>query len=101
VVIIDDVISAGTSVRESVELIQKSGAKPCAVLIALDRMEKSGNALEIGQYSAVQAVQKDFGIPVIGIANLNDLLSYLEKTDNSLLRDYLPKVRDYRNQYGV
>jgi orotate phosphoribosyltransferase len=101
VVIIDDVISAGTSVRESVELIQKSGAKPCAVLIALDRMEKSGNALEIGQYSAVQAVQKDFGIPVIGIANLNDLLSYLEKTDNSSLRDYLPKVRDYRNQYGV
>jgi orotate phosphoribosyltransferase len=64
-------------------------------------MEKSGNALEIGQYSAVQAVQKDFGIPVIGIANLNDLLSYLEKTDNSSLRDYLPKVRDYRNQYGV
>jgi orotate phosphoribosyltransferase len=101
VVIIDDVISAGTSVRESVELIQKSGAKPCAVLIALDRMEKSGNAQEIGQYSAVQAVQKDFGIPVIGIANLNDLLRYLEKTDNNLLKDYLPKVRDYRNQYGV
>ena len=101
VVIIDDVISAGTSVRESVELIQKSGAKPCAVLIALDRMEKSGNAQEIGQYSAVQAVQKDFGIPVIGIANLNDLLSYLEKTDNNLLKEYLPKVRDYRDQYGV
>lgn len=101
VVIIDDVISAGTSVRESVELIQKSGAKPCAVLIALDRMEKSGNAQEIGQYSAVQAVQKDFGIPVIGIANLNDLLRYLEKTDNNLLKEYLPKVRDYRDQYGV
>jgi len=101
VVIIDDVISAGTSVRESVELIQKSGAKPCAVLIALDRMEKSGNAQEIGQYSAVQAVQKDFGIPVIGIANLNDLLRYLEKTDNNLLKEHLPKVRDYRDQYGV
>ncbi len=101
VVIIDDVISAGTSVRESVELIQKSGAKPCAVLIALDRMEKSGNSQEIGQYSAVQAVQKDFGIPVIGIANLNDLLRYLEKTDNNLLKEYLPKVRDYRDQYGV
>lgn len=101
VVIIDDVISAGTSVRESVELIQKSGAKPCAVLIALDRMEKSGNSQEIGQYSAVQAVQKDFGIPVIGIANLNDLLRYLEKTDNNLLKENLPKVRDYRDQYGV
>jgi orotate phosphoribosyltransferase len=101
VVIIDDVISAGTSVRESVELIQKSGANPCAVLIALDRMEKSGNALEIGEYSAVQAVQKDFGIPVIGIANLNDLLRYLEKTDNNLLKEHLPKVRDYRDQYGV
>lgn len=101
VVIIDDVISAGTSVRESVELIQKAGAKPCAVLIALDRMEKSGNATEIGQYSAVQAVQNDFGIPVIGIANLKDVLLYLERSENSALKDYLPKVKAYRDEYGV
>jgi orotate phosphoribosyltransferase len=101
VVIIDDVISAGTSVRESVEMIRKAGATPCAVLIALDRMEKSGNSIEIGEYSAVQTVQKDFGIPVIGIANLKDLLLYLEKTDTLSLKEHLPKVQAYRDQYGV
>jgi orotate phosphoribosyltransferase len=101
VVIIDDVISAGTSVRESVELITQSGAKPCAVLIALDRMERSGNAVEIGDSSAVQAVQKDFGIPVIAIANLKDLLQYLNQTEDSTLKEHLPKVRTYREKYGV
>ena len=101
VVIVDDVISAGTSVRESVELIQKAGATPCAVLIALDRMEKSGNAVDIGEFSAVQAVQKDFGIPVIAIANLADLLQFLEKTNDSVLKEHLPKVQSYRQQYGI
>ena len=75
VVIIDDVISAGTSVRESVDLIRGAGAQPAAVLIALDRMERSGNALEIGEKSAVQAVEQEFGLPVIAIANLADLMS--------------------------
>jgi orotate phosphoribosyltransferase len=101
VVIIDDVISAGTSVRESVELIKKAGAKPCAVLIALDRMEKSGTALEIGKLSAVQAVESDFQIPVIPIANLDDLLSFLEKTQDQTIKKYLPSVLAYRHQYGV
>jgi orotate phosphoribosyltransferase len=101
VVIIDDVISAGTSVRESVEMIRKAGATPCAVLIALDRMEKSGNAIDIGQFSAVQAVQKDFGIPVIGIANLSDLLLYLEQSQDHVLKEHLPRVKTYRDQYGV
>ena len=101
VVIVDDVISAGTSVRESVDLIKKAGASPCAVLIALDRMEKSGNAIEIGKLSAVQAVQQDFQIPVIPIANLADLLSFLEKTDDNELKQYLPHVMEYRNRYGV
>lgn len=101
VVIIDDVISAGTSVRESVELIQHAGATPCAVLIALDRMEKSGNAIEVGDRSAVQSVAKDFGIPVIAIANLKDLLQYLNQTQNESLKEHLPKVKAYRNQYGI
>lgn len=101
VVIIDDVISAGTSVRESVQMIRQGGATPCAVLIALDRMERSGTADEIGEFSAVQAVQKEFGIPVIAIANLSDLMGFLEKTSNQELKAHLPDVTQYRKQYGA
>src|SRR5690242_18565253 len=77
VVIIDDVISAGTSVRESVDMIRAAGAEPCAVLIALDRMERSGQDGALSEGSAVQQVQKEFGIPVISIGNLEDLFSYI------------------------
>ncbi|BDX22426.1 orotate phosphoribosyltransferase [Polynucleobacter sp. TUM22923] len=101
VVIIDDVISAGTSVRESVALIQAAGAQPVAVLIALDRMEKSGTATEVGEKSAVQAVQEEFGIPVIAIANLADLMSFLTTSSDAVLTDYLPAVKTYREQYGI
>jgi orotate phosphoribosyltransferase len=101
VIIVDDVISAGTSVRESVDLISASGAKPCAVLIALDRMEKSGNAIEIGQYSAVQSVGKEFGLPVISIANLDSVMNYLAQSHDEQLQNYLPAVKSYRARYGV
>jgi orotate phosphoribosyltransferase len=101
VVIVDDVISAGTSVRESVDLINAAGAKPCAVLIALDRMEKSGNATEIGQYSAVQSVGKEFGLPVISIANLDSVMNYLSQSHDEQLQNYLPAVKNYRSRYGV
>ena len=101
IVIVDDVISAGTSVRESVDLINAAGAKPCAVLIALDRMEKSGNATEIGQYSAVQSVGKEFGLPVISIANLDSVMNYLAQSHDEQLQNYLPAVKNYRSRYGV
>lgn len=101
VVIIDDVISAGTSVRESVDLIVRAGAKPCAVLIALDRMEKSGDALKVGQYSAVQSVGQEFGLPVIAIANLEGLMHYLQQSHDQQLQTFLPAVQDYRNRYGI
>ncbi|NCX46170.1 MAG: orotate phosphoribosyltransferase [Burkholderiaceae bacterium] len=101
VVIIDDVISAGTSVRESVDLIVRAGAKPCAVLIALDRMEKSGDALMVGQYSAVQSVGQEFGLPVIAIANLEGLMHYLQQSHDQQLQTFLPAVQDYRNRYGI
>lgn len=101
VVIIDDVISAGTSVRESVDLIVRAGAKPCAVLIALDRMEKSGDALRVGQYSAVQSVGQEFGLPVIAIANLEGLMHYLQQSHDQQLQTFLPAVQDYRNRYGI
>jgi orotate phosphoribosyltransferase len=101
VVIIDDVISAGTSVRESVDLIVRAGAKPCAVLIAIDRMERSGDALKIGQYSAVQSVGQEFGLPVIAIANLEGLMHYLQQSHDQQLQTFLPAVQDYRNRYGI
>ena len=100
-VIIDDVISAGTSVRESVDLIRGAGAEPAAVLIALDRMERSGNAVEIGEKSAVQAVEQEFGLPVIAIANLADLMSFLTSSSDAQLTNYLPAVKAYREKYGI
>jgi orotate phosphoribosyltransferase len=94
VLIIDDVISAGTSVRESVNLIRSSNAVPCGVAIALDRMERGAGAL-----SAVQEVQQGYNIPVISIATLDDLVSYLG-ADPALASD-LAAVGRYREQYGV
>nr|B1XSI4.1 RecName: Full=Orotate phosphoribosyltransferase; Short=OPRT; Short=OPRTase [Polynucleobacter necessarius STIR1] len=101
VVIIDDVISAGTSVGESVDLIRKAGAEPAAVLIALDRMERSGNAVDIGDKSAVQAVEQEFGLPVISIANLAGLMSFLTASSDTQLTNYLPAVKAYREKYGI
>lgn len=94
VLIIDDVISAGTSVRESVQIIQQFGASPAGVAIALDRMEK-GNS----HTSAVQEVQQHYQIPVIPIATLDNLLQMLE-SENSLA-EYRQPVANYRKQYGV
>lgn len=94
VLIIDDVISAGTSVRESVQIIQQFGASPAGVAIALDRMEK-GNS----HTSAVQEVQQRYQIPVIPIATLDNLLQMLE-SENSLA-EYRQPVANYRQQYGV
>ncbi len=95
VLIIDDVISAGTSVRESVEIIRAAGAEPAGVVIALDRQER-GKA----QLSAIQEVEQDHGIPVISIICLNDLLSYLAE-DSRLPVETLPAVQAYRAEYGV
>ncbi|RAR99607.1 orotate phosphoribosyltransferase [Cupriavidus alkaliphilus] len=101
VVIVDDVISAGTSVRESVNLIRAAGAEPAAVLIALDRMEKSGTAEQVGTHSAVQDVQREFGIPVIAIASLKDLLAYLDASQDPALGASREAVAAYRQRYGV
>jgi len=99
VLIIDDVISAGTSVRESIELIRAAGAIPAAVVIALDRMELGQTARDQGGLSAVQEVQRNFAIPVISIATLDDLLDYLQ--GNVEAGKILPAVQSYREQYGV
>lgn len=94
VLIIDDVISAGTSVRESIELIRAAGATPCGVVIALDRMERGQ-----GELSAVQEVQRNYDLPVISIAALDDLLEYLRDTTEMVQN--LQAVRSYRDCYGV
>lgn len=96
VLIIDDVISAGTSVRESVKLIQNEGAIPSAVAIALDRMEKG-----TGELSAVQEVEQQYGLPVIAIANLLDLFAMVEQSGSQELVKYLEPMKAYRTKYGV
>jgi len=102
VVIVDDVISAGTSVRESVDLIRASGATPCAVLIALDRMERSGKDDALSAHSAVQEVKQAYGIPVLAIGNLNDLLEYISNAAaGEQLAQYKDAVAAYRVRYGV
>ena len=94
VLIVDDVISAGTSVRESIELIRAAGAEPCGVVIALDRMEFGQ-----GDLSAAQEVQGNYGIPVVSIATLDDLLGYLR--DEASMVQNLTAVQSYRDRYGV
>lgn len=94
VLIVDDVISAGTSVRESVELIHAAGAQPAGVVIALDRMERG-----TGELSAAQEVEQQFGIPVVAVANLADLIGYLGQ--DPALAAYLGAVQRYRAAYGV
>lgn len=103
VVIIDDVISAGTSVRESVKIIQANGAEPAGVLIAVDRMERGGNAVEMTETSAVQDVEKTFGFNVVSIINLNDLLAFMDGTSDAAktASKYKDSVAAYRNKYGA
>lgn len=103
VIVIDDVISAGTSVRESVKLIQAAGAQASGVLIALDRMEKGGNAEQMTEVSAVQDVINTFHMPVISIINLKDLLAFMDE-DTPMAqqaRAYKKAVQDYRDRYGA
>ncbi|MBC8007362.1 MAG: orotate phosphoribosyltransferase [Prolixibacteraceae bacterium] len=94
ILIVDDVISAGTSVRESVDIIQGAGARPAGVLIALDRMERGTGAM-----SAVQEVRNQFGIPVVSIATLDDLTAFLGKRAD--MAQQLQSVNRYRKEYGV
>ena len=94
VLIVDDVISAGTSIRESVDLIRRAGAEPAGVVIALDRQERG-----TGDFSAVQEVERSYGIPVIAVATLADLIDYLSGHPD--LERNLDAVRRYREAYGV
>ncbi|MDD7804601.1 MAG: orotate phosphoribosyltransferase [Endozoicomonas sp. (ex Botrylloides leachii)] len=93
-VIVDDVITAGTAVRDVMAIIKNSDAKPAAVLVALDRQEKGSGGL-----SAIQEIERDFNIQVISIVTLSELLEYTLQ-DNSL-KQYVPAITAYREKYGI
>jgi len=94
ILIIDDVITAGTAVREVMTIIEQAGAKPAAVVIGLNRQEKG-----TGELSAIQEVERDYGIPVVSIVSLSDVITYLEDLDGQ--GDMVEKIRLYRDTYGV
>ena len=101
VLILDDVISAGTSVRESIETIRAAGAEPCGVAIALDRQEKASSDQGDTPWSAVQYVERELGMKVAAVATLADLLQYLHTQQSAALGAHIPAVAAYRERYGV
>ncbi len=101
VLIVDDVMSAGTAARESIALIRAAGATPHAVAIALDRQEKATEDGRDVEHSAVQYVQQQLGLQVCAIAKLADLLAYLEQHAGDELGAHYAKVLAYRERYGV
>jgi orotate phosphoribosyltransferase len=101
IVVIDDVITDGASKRESVEMIRAAGAEPAAVLIALDRMERSGSDDNLSAHSAVEDFERDYGMPVVAIATLADLLRTLQNSADPQLSAHFPAVAAYRQRYGV
>ena len=101
VLIVDDVISAGTSVRESIAMITAAGGQPAGVAIALDRQERATENGQDAPHSAVQFVQRQLGLPVVAIATLADLLQVLQTTADPSLRAHAGAVQAYRERYGV
>ncbi|HHC6545202.1 TPA: orotate phosphoribosyltransferase [Vibrio parahaemolyticus] len=94
IMLVDDVITAGTAIRESMEIIKANGADLAGVLVAIDRQEKGK-----GELSAIQEVERDFGCAVISIVSLGDLITYLEEKSNAT--EHLEAVKAYRAEYGI
>ncbi|MEK1905953.1 MAG: orotate phosphoribosyltransferase [Pseudomonas sp.] len=94
VMIVDDVITAGTAIREVMQIIQAQGAQAAGVLIALNRQERGQ-----GELSAIQEVERDYGMPVVSIVSLEQVLDYL--AGDAELKQHLPAVEAYRAQYGI
>ncbi|EMQ2219018.1 orotate phosphoribosyltransferase [Vibrio parahaemolyticus] len=94
IMLVDDVITAGTAIRESMEIIKANGADLAGVLVAIDRQEKGK-----GELSAIQEVERDFGCAVISIVSLGDLITYLEEKGNAT--EHLEAVKAYRAEYGI
>ncbi|MTI13710.1 orotate phosphoribosyltransferase [Sansalvadorimonas verongulae] len=94
IAIVDDVMTAGTAIRESMTLIHENGAKPACVMICLDRQEKGK-----GELSAIQEVERDYGIPVISIVNLTQVMEFIREDDS--LNQYSQAIENYRQRYGI
>ncbi len=96
VLVIDDVITAGTAIREVMTLIEKAGAKAAGVVVALDREERGQ-----GELSAIGEIRQQYGIPVTSIISLGQIIHYLESTGNPDLANYLPQLKAYQTRYGI
>lgn len=96
VLVIDDVITAGTAIRETMEIIAAAGAQAAGVVVALDRQEKGKTNL-----SAIQEIEQEFSIPVISIINLQQIIGYLEEQQDDTLATYLGAMKAYQEQYGI
>lgn len=96
VLIVDDVITAGTAIREVMELLQRAGATPAGIVVALDRQERG-----TGRLSAIQEIREQYQIPVISIIALEQIIAYLGRRDNPALAGHLADVQRYREEYGV
>lgn len=94
--VIDDVITAGTAIREAAQIIADNGATMAGIAVAVDRQERG-----IGELSAIQEVERDYGVPVISIIQLDHIIGYLEACRNGELQKHLPVVSRYREEYGV
>lgn len=94
--IIDDVITAGTAIREAVDILQSEGASLCGIAVAMDRQERG-----TGDQSAIQEIEQQYAIPVISIITLGDIIAYLNDENDQQLAQYLPAVEAYRREYGV
>ena len=95
IVIVDDVITAGTAIKEASQIIREAGAEISGIIIAIDRQEKGA-----GEYSAVQEVSSNLGVPVISIVNLDQILAFV-KNSSSELEDHVEAIENYRKEYGA
>lgn len=96
VLIVDDVITAGTAIREVMGLIEQHGARAAGILVALDRQERGRESL-----SAIQEIERDYGIPVISIISLQQIIDYMEADNDAILSEHTGAIQEYRDEYGV
>lgn len=96
VLIVDDVITAGTAIREVMQLLRSANAVPAGIMVALDRQERGA-----GELSAIQEIEKEFRIPVLSLINMTQIIDYLKLQQDPHLKEYLHAIREYRQRYGV
>ena len=94
VVIVDDVITAGTAIKESINLIASSGANVAGIIVGLDRKEKGLN-----EYSAIQEIQRDYEIPIVSIVDIDDIIQHVTQRESS--ENLLSNISEYREKFGV